>query len=107
MQKIIITKTLVSESYFGGWRSVIEVSSLFGEKFELTSSWQPGQLHSGFSHHDIPKVVSRALAWWLVRQEWAMDGYLEVEGDQLIMVRPNHSFWYPQPDTRYAVAKIA
>ena len=47
MQKTIKTTTLVSESYFGGWREVIEVSSLFGEKFELTSSYQPGQLYNG------------------------------------------------------------
>ena len=107
MQKLINVKTVCSESYFGGWKTEVEVSSLYGEKFNLTSSWQPGQLHSGFSHHDIPKVVSRALAWWLVRQEWAMEGYLEVDGDELKIVQPQHAFWYPQPDTRYTIAKIA
>lgn len=107
MQKIINIKTVSSESYYAGWRNVMEVSSLYGERFSLTNSWQPGQLHSGFSVLGIPKMVTRPLARWLARQEWAMDGYLEVEGDQLIMVQPNHSFWYPQPDTRYAIAKIA
>lgn len=106
MQKLINTKIILSESYFAGWRTEIEVSSLYGEKFKLTAEYQPGQLYSGYTRHDIPKVVSRPVAIWLARQEWAMDGYLEVEGDQLIMVQPNHSFWYPQPDTRYAIAKI-
>lgn len=107
MQKIITTKTITSEEYFRGWKTEIEVSSLLGEKFRLTSIYQPGQLYSGYNHHDIPSVVSRALALWLVRQDWAIDGYLKVEGDQLIMVQPNHSFWYPIEDTRYAIAKIA
>ena len=107
MQKLITTTTLSSESYFGGWRTEIEVSSLFGEKFELTSSYQPGQLYSGFSLHGIPNVVSRPLALWLARQQWAMEGYLEVDGDELKIVQPQHAFWYPQPDTRYTIAKIA
>lgn len=107
MKKLINAKTISSESYFSGWKTVIEVSTLFGESFTLTDSWQPGQLYSGFSHHDIPKVVTRPLARWLVQQEWAMDGHLEVEGNQLMLVQPNHNFWYPQPDTRYAIAKIA
>lgn len=106
MQKFVNVKTISSEKYFAGWRTEIEVSTLQGELFILENSWQPGQLYSGFSHHGIPSVVSRPLAIWLARQEWAMDGYLEVEGDQLIMVKPDHSFWYPQPDTRYAIAKI-
>lgn len=72
----------------------------------LENSWQPGQLYSGYSHHGIPNTVSRPLALWLARQEWAMDGYLELEGDQLMLVKPDHSFWYPQPDTKYAIAKI-
>lgn len=107
MQKIIKTKTILSESYFAGWREIVEVTTLFGESFNLTAEYQPGQLYSGYSHNDIPSVVSRALALWLVRQSWAMDGYLEVDGDQLMLVKPDHSFWYPQPDTRYAIAKIA
>lgn len=107
MQKLINIKTLSSESYFSGWREIIEVSSLYGEKFNLTSEWQPGQLYSGYSRHDIPNVVSRPLAIWLAKQSWAMDGYLEVVGDQLMLVQPNHNFWYPQPDTSYAIAKIA
>ena len=107
MQKTIQTKAISSESYFGGCRSVIEVTTLFGEKFNLTATYQPGQLYSGFSLHDIPSVVSRPLAIWLARQSWAMEGYLEVEGDQLMLVKPDHSFWYPQPDTKYAIAKIA
>ena len=107
MQKIITTKTTLSESYYNGWRSVIEVSTLYGESFTLTSSYQPGQLYNGYSHHGIPEVVSRPLARWLVNQSWAMEGYLEVEGDQLMLVKPDHSFWYPQPDTKYAIAKIA
>ena len=106
MQKIINTKTILSESYFAGWEEVTEVTSLYGEKFNLKNSWQPGQLYSGFNHYDIPNVVSRPLAMWLVRQSWAMDGYLEVEGDQLMFIKPDHSFWYPQPDTKYAIAKI-
>lgn len=107
MQKLITTITLVSESYFAGWRVETEVSTLHGETFTLISEWQPGQLYSGYSRHDIPDVVSRPLAIWLTRQEWAMDGHLEVEGNQLMLVQPNHNFWYPQPDTRYAIAKIA
>lgn len=107
MQKIITTTTISSESYYNGWRSVIEVSTLYGESFTLTSSYQPGQLYNGYSHHGIPEVVSRPLARWLVNQSWAMEGYLEVEGDQLMLVKPDHSFWYPQPDTKYAIAKIA
>ena len=107
MQKTIKTKTLSSESYFAGWRVIVEVTSLFGEKFELINSWQPGQLYSGFNHHCIPTVVSRPLAIWLTRQEWAIRGYLVVEGDELKIVQPNTSFWYPQPDTKYTIAKIA
>lgn len=107
MQKIVNIKTTLSESYFAGWRSEIEVSTLLGESFKLTSTWQPGQLYSGYTLHDIPSVVSRPLAMWLARQSWAIDGYLEVDGDQLMLVKPDHSFWYPQPDTRYAIAKIA
>ena len=106
MQKIIKTKTLSSEEYFAGWREIVEVTSLFGEKLELTSSYQPGQLYSGFSLHDIPSVVSRPLARWLVNQSWAIDGYLEIVGNQLMLVKPDKSFWYPQPDTRYPIAKI-
>ena len=106
MQKIIKIKTVSSESYFNGWRVIIEVSSLFGEKFELTSSYQPGQLYNGYSSHGIPNVVSRPLALWLARQQWAMEGYLEVDGDELKIVQPQHAFWYPQPDTRYTIAKI-
>lgn len=106
MQKIIITKTLSSESYFGGWKTVIEVSTLLGESFTLTSSYQPGQLYSGYSSHGIPNVVSRPLALWLARQQWAMEGYLEVDGDELKIVQPQHAFWYPQPDTSYTIAKI-
>ena len=107
MQKIITTTTISSESYYNGWRSVIEVSTLYRESFTLTSSYQPGQLYNGYSHHGIPEVVSRPLARWLVNQSWAMEGYLEVKGDQLMLVKPDHSFWYPQPDTKYAIAKIA
>ena len=107
MQKLITTTEVSSEEYFAGWKTEIQVTTLFGEKFELTSSYQPGQLYSGFSLHDIPSVVSRPLAIWLARQSWAMEGYLEVEGDQLMLVKPDHSFWYPQPDTKYAIAKIA
>ena len=106
MQKLITT-TLSSESYFGGWRVVTSITTLFGEKFELTSSYQPGQLYTGFDIHGIPRIVSRPLAIWLARQSWAMEGYLEVEGDQLMLVKPDKSFWYPQPDTKYAIAKIA
>lgn len=106
MQKIINITTISSESYFSGWREIVEVSSLYGEKFNLTSEWQPGQLYSGYSRHGIPTVVSRPLALWLARQEWAMSGHLELDGDQLMLVEPNTSFWYPQPDTRYAIAKI-
>ena len=99
MKKIINVKAVSSESY--------KVTTLYGESFELKNSWQPGQLYNGYNHHSIPGIVSRPLAKWLARQSWAMDGYLEVEGNQLIMVQPNHSFWYPQPDTKYAIAKIA
>ena len=106
MRKIINIKTISSESYFGGWKKEAEVSTLLGESFRLTSIYQPGQLCSGYNHHGIPSVVSRALALWLVRQDWAIDGYLEMVGDQLMLVKPDHSFWYPQPDTRYAIAKI-
>ena len=106
MQKLITTTTLVSEDYFAGWRTVIKVTSLFGEKFNLTATYQPGQLYNGYSHHGIPEVVSRPLARWLVNQSWAVDGYLELEGDQLMLVKPDKSFWYPQPDTRYPIAKI-
>ena len=107
MQKIIKTKKISSESYFSGWREVIEVTSLLGEKFNLAAEWQPGQLYSGYDCRGIPSVVSRPLAIWLAKQSWAVDGYLEVAGDQLVMVQPDHSFWYPQPDTRYVIAKIA
>ena len=107
MQKTINIKTLSSESYFGGWRTIIEVSSLYGEKLKLTSSCQPGQLYTGFDIHGIPSEVSRPLAIWLARQAWAVDGYLELEGDQLMLIKPDRSFWYPQPDTKYAIAKIA
>ena len=107
MQKLINVKTVSSESYYAGWKTEVEVSSLYGEKFNLTSSYQPGQLYSGYSRHDIPSVVSRPLAIWLTKQQWAMEGYLELEGDQLMLVKPDKSFWYPQPDTRYAIAKIA
>ena len=107
MQKIITTKTTLSESYFGGWKTEIQVSTILGESFKLTNSWQPGQLYSGFNHHCIPTVVSRPLAIWLTRQEWAIRGYLVVEGDELKIVQPNTSFWYPQPDTKYTIAKIA
>ena len=106
MQKIINTKTLSSESYFAGWRSVIQVSTLSGELFNLTATYQPGQLYSGFSRHDIPSVVSRPLAIWLTKQQWAMEGYLEVDGVELKIVQPQHAFWYPQPDTSYTIAKI-
>ena len=106
MQKLITTTEVSSEEYFAGWKTEIQVTTLFGEKFELTSSYQPGQLYNGYSHHGIPEVVSRPLAIWLARQEWAMDGYLELEGDQLMLVKPDKSFWYPQPDTRYPIAKI-
>ena len=107
MQKIINTKTLSSESYFGGWRVIVEVSTHLGESFNLTETYQPGQLYTGFDIHGIPSEVSRPLAIWLARQAWAVDGYLELEGDQLMLVKPDHSFWYPQPDTKYAIAKIA
>ena len=106
MQKTINVRTILSENYFAGWRVIIEVSTLFGESFKLTNTWQPGQLYSGFSRHDIPRVVSRPLALWLARQQWAMEGYLEVDGDELKIVQPQHAFWYPQPDTRYTIAKI-
>ena len=107
MQKIIKTKKISSESYFAGWREVIEVTTLFGESFKLAAEWQPGQLYSGYDYRGVPAIVSRPLAIWLAKQSWAVDGYLEVVGDQLILVKPDHSFWYPQPDTRYAIAKIA
>ena len=106
MQKLINVRPILSENYFAGWRVIVEVSTLFGESFKLTNTWQPGQLYSGFSRHDIPRVVSRPLAIWLARQSWAMDGYLEIVGDQLMLVKPDKSFWYPQPDTRYPIAKI-
>ena len=106
MQKLITTTTLVSEDYFAGWRSVIEVSTHLGESFNLTATYQPGQLYTGFDIHGIPSEVSRPLARWLVNQSWAVDGYLELEGDQLMLVKPDKSFWYPQPDTKYAIAKI-
>ena len=105
MQKLITTTTLVSEDYFAGWRSVIEVSTL-DVAFNLTATYQPGQLYTGFDIHGIPSEVSRPLAIWLARQAWAVDGYLELEGDQLMLVKPDKSFWYPQPDTRYPIAKI-
>ena len=107
MQKTINTKTLSSESYFAGWKTEIQVTTLFGEKFNLTATYQPGQLYTGFDIHGIPSEVSRPLAIWLARQPWAVDGYLELEGDQLMLRIPDHSFWYPQPDTKYAIAKIA
>ena len=107
MQKIIKTKTLSSESYFGGCKTEMSVSTIYGESFNLTATYQPGQLYSGFSIHGIPSVVTRPLALWLVRQEWAMDGYLKIEANQLMLIKPDHSFWYPQPDTKYAIAKIA
>ena len=107
MQKIIKTK-LSSESYFGGGhRVIIEVSTHLGESFNLTATYQPGQLYTGFDIHGIPSEVSRPLAIWLARQAWAVDGYLEIVGDQLMLVKPDHSFWYHQPDTKYAIAKIA
>ena len=106
MQKIIKTKTLSSESYFGGWREIVEVSTRRGELCNLAATYQPGQLYSGYSSHGIPNVVSRPLALWLARQQWAMEGYLEVDGDELKIVQPQHAFWYPQPDTRYTIAKI-
>lgn len=106
LQKIINTKTLSSESYFSGWKTVIEVSTLRGELFNLTSTWQPGQLHSGFDRHGIPSIVTRPLAIWLAKQSWAIPGHIEIEGDQLVMVEPDTSFWYPQEDTKYAIAKI-
>lgn len=107
MQKIIKIKTLSSESYFRGWVEKIEVSTLYGESFRLTSEWQPGQLYDGYDTRGIPTVVSRPLARWLTRQEWAICGYLVVEGDELKIVEPDTSFWYPQPDTKYTIAKIA
>ena len=106
MQKLINVRTILSENYFAGWRVIVEVSTHLGESFNLTNSWQPGQLYTGFDIHGIPEVVSRPLARWLVNQSWAMEGYLEVEGDQVVLVKPDKSFWYPQPDTRYPIAKI-
>ena len=106
MQKIIKTKTLSSESYFGGCKTEMSVSTIYGESFNLTATYQPGQIYSGFSIHGIPSVVTRPLALWLARQQWAMEGYLEVDGDELKIVQPQHAFWYPQPDTRYTIAKI-
>ena len=101
MQKLINTKTLST-----GWKTVIEVSTLHGELFKLVAIYQPGQLYTGFDIHGIPSEVSRPLAIWLGRKAWAVDGYLELEGDQLMLVKPDKSFWYPQPDTRYPIAKI-
>lgn len=106
MQKLIITETR-SESYFRGWKTEVQVTTRFGESFKLVATYQPGQLYSGFSRHDIPSVVSRPLAIWLTKQQWAMEGYLEIDGDELKIVQPQHAFWYPQPDIKYTIAKIA
>ena len=106
MKKVISTKT-TCEKYFAGWVEVTSVTSIYGEKLSLRAEYQPGQLYTGYSPYDIPKAITRPLAIWLARQSWAVDGYLVVEGDQLILVKPDHSFWYPQPDTKCVIAKIA